>query len=322
MSTPPPRSSHPPSLPIPPSASSSSTNSTVHVLPRIDERCLTLCSQRSNARVFQSPPACHTLCWRKIWAYERQLIDAASQRGRLTLNVPAPVQVKGGEEARALNARFGEERQRLQVLARLHPPSKEENSPGHRALGPFAPPPSSWPLLRGHFIYYARGPRRAAEHTSSSMRHLGLGNMWVAKTGAGAVLPKASEVNEGRGRAVGLGQLAGEEERARGEEEKWDPDYAVLISLEHLPPSVYSALSRTLERVYNPLRALLTRYRESFSSGQQGKTARLLWERAWDGEAGAWGVLKRFRDDVRREVERREKEEEEEKKKGRGTGGA
>ncbi|KZO96159.1 hypothetical protein CALVIDRAFT_598487 [Calocera viscosa TUFC12733] len=95
-----------------------------------------------------------------------------------------------GVEARALNARFGEKRECLQALAWLKLSSKEMNNPEQPAFGPFAPPPSSWPILREHYVYHARGPRRAAEHTSSSMRHLGLGDMWVANAEGARCCPR------------------------------------------------------------------------------------------------------------------------------------
>ncbi|KZO96150.1 hypothetical protein CALVIDRAFT_598483 [Calocera viscosa TUFC12733] len=348
-------------------------NVPVNILPRVDERCFTYCTQRSNTRTFQVEPACHTICWRKVWNYERTLINAASREGFVHLNVPPPAGVTREEDKEALHDRFADERERLHALdkRRKRPTADEEKerafeerhlsfinalntlamqvkSTGQedkaqfihglsakvhgnsdkwfsssrfgkwtgRWIHPFPPPNTDrWNWFRGHFIYYARGPSRAKEHMGS-MQHLGLGEDWKAD-GALAV----RDIGEKRGnesRAVGLRELQGEEAGLLGKEDIRDPNYAVLISLEHLPPMVYDSIINSFQRIYNPVVSLLERYRASFASGQQRRTAGMLWQTAWDPEEGPLGTLKKLGAafERRRKEEEREREEREGKKGG------
>ncbi|KZT55164.1 hypothetical protein CALCODRAFT_360487 [Calocera cornea HHB12733] len=163
-------------LPLPPPPSPPTPNH--HIPARTDERCLTYCTQASNARVFQSPPTCHTLCWRRIWAYERSLIQAASTRAPLALTVPAPVQVGRGEEARELHSRFGRERERLQAMARAEQlasvPGKEAQQGeraarrARRSVGtPTTPSSSPWSTSRPPSAPPSPAPSRASRRPSA-----------------------------------------------------------------------------------------------------------------------------------------------------------
>ncbi|KZO96146.1 hypothetical protein CALVIDRAFT_598479 [Calocera viscosa TUFC12733] len=63
--------------PPPPPDDANKQNDIPIVIPsRVDERCFTFCTQRSIARTFQVEPVCHTLCWRKVYEYERRMMDA------------------------------------------------------------------------------------------------------------------------------------------------------------------------------------------------------------------------------------------------------
>jgi hypothetical protein len=103
-------------------------------------------------------------------------------------------------------------------------------------------------------------------------------------------------------------------------------NYALLISVEHLPSAFLLTLKSTFAYLTNPALSSLTRISASYRSGQQQKHARALWEKAWDGQDGPVGVMRRAArqwgkrwEEAREEVDRREKEREREKK---GKGGS
>ncbi|KZO96145.1 hypothetical protein CALVIDRAFT_564041 [Calocera viscosa TUFC12733] len=364
----------------------------VKVLPQIDERCFTYCTQRSNARTFQSEPVCHTFCWRKVRNHERLMLDLAGKPGNVQLNITGSALTPNPEEDQALAERFHAEEARLRALAlsmraSRRPAEKEDVAASIEAhvrdmkkemaqrdaklevreagmdagekrdkvtelrkmirmtnerfykysasprcaanegriwhdsrlvqFYPFAPPRTdSWSFLRGNYIYYARGPARATEQMDN-MRHvgLGLGKEWVAD-GAWAVRDNG-EKREKESRSVGLQELQAEASGILGGgKQPRDPNYAVLLSLENIPPTVYASLDRTLQRIYNPVASLLERYRESFASGQQRRTAGMLWTTAFDPEDGPIGTLKKLGEAFvkRRKEEEREREEREKEK--------
>ncbi|EJT96708.1 hypothetical protein DACRYDRAFT_119924 [Dacryopinax primogenitus] len=177
------------------------------------------------------------------------------------------------------------------------------------SFSPFPPPPNNiWSFLRGHYIFYGRGPDRVIARTRT-MGHIGHPNNWyltakeLEKDGesVGAILEsslkeqaKLQQLVEAPG-AVGMKHLHAEEnwKKAQKKERRKQTDYIVLISLEHLPFAMYSSAVSTLERVTGPLGAFFTKYQESFTSGQQVRTMRRIWSTVKDPEYGPMGMFKR-----------------------------
>ncbi|KZO96147.1 hypothetical protein CALVIDRAFT_598480 [Calocera viscosa TUFC12733] len=395
----PPSNTRPSDLPLPerfaravPSAPALATYTELQLPARTDERCLTYCTQRSNARTFRMEPVCHTLCWRKVYDYEQKLIDAAARVG--TLDITLPGTVLSEEQTRELDARVIKQRDDLSTLAARYAPEKlarveaaearrkreaaalqpeweaycqrvermqregaEEDAvrrfmvekralrerveqlsqpgPEHRyrsfgeLLLPFPPPKTDrWSFLRGHYIYYVRGTHEPP-HLWARMTILGPWGLRIAQAvqrdgrEVGALLDSDMVPKVKGPKTVGLAQMGAEQQQGSGKKER-DPNYVAVLSLEHVPPAIYDSASSSMQRIYAPVLSFLERYRESFASGQQRRSARLLWEKLTDLEDGPMGMWKKMGagfESLRKEREREEREERRarEKEKGEGT---
>ncbi|KZO96148.1 hypothetical protein CALVIDRAFT_598481 [Calocera viscosa TUFC12733] len=367
------------SSPSPPTSSNART--TIEIPPWVDERCFTYCTQRSNARTFQVEPVCHTLCWRKVYDYEKRLINAwygkqakivysipdapmddegkrqlmarveqqrtmiheratlyypammkraeeASERQRVAINALLPELIANVALMKELTRKGGDREMLRQVIkegkelskrSRLIPPTY----PRFKSLGdfmvPFLPPrTNNWSFLRGHYITYAHGTQKAGEHWSS-MRNLFLTDGWEAAHAllrqgrdVGAVLDSDMLSLNGPPGTMGLHHLQGQAEREA--DKKADPNYVAIISLEHLPPAIYEYLTNRAQRIHLRVASLLERYRDSFASGHQWRTAEMLWRTVLDPEDGPLGMISK----IWEAFERRRKDAEQAAREARG----
>ncbi|KZT55160.1 hypothetical protein CALCODRAFT_510301 [Calocera cornea HHB12733] len=233
----------------------------------------------------------------------KQTVERARRAVReQTPEVRLKMRLKMREELRQLQARAEQAEQPLH---------------GYREYGdlmqPFPPPMTDrWSWLRGHYVYYLRGPQRATGEWRN-MRYLGMNGMnleyLLRKQGTpvGAVMSSGMVDRSRAPRTVGLKQLADDEAGEEARQKTVDPNYWAIVSLEHVPPAIYTSLTSRLERIFSPALSLLSRYKESFTSGQQLRSARILWEKVTDEEDGPRGVWRRVGEGLDKVREKRER---------------
>ncbi|KZO96149.1 hypothetical protein CALVIDRAFT_537351 [Calocera viscosa TUFC12733] len=225
------------------------------------------------------------------------------------------------ETARRIRKEAKEFLQRMDRLAEIPSHYPRIRSASDFILPFPLPGTDNWSFLRGHYIIYARGTQKPGEHWGT-MRTLFLTEGWDAVQAlirqgreVGAVLDSNMLPKKDGPKTVGLEQLPAL--AGREAEKKLDPNYMAIISLEHVPHVIFDSVCGSVQRISSRLTSFLQRYRESFASGQQWRTAGALWQTALDPVDGPLGTLKRVGEalDNRRKERQREEQAVREKEK-------